>query len=1496
MTKAAALKVATLSPWLLGCVLLSFPSSALAIAEHIQAMGALVLNIGIAVVVVLLIGLVIAIAMAKRTIRQREEAMQSLQAKYALQQEEVDRFNCGVLYLDAHGNILYANRLSAYYLVKTIDQMTSASVTSVFPKEQQAVIDALLSQTSNGEFQCLLGKRPRPVRIKYSPLQKPVGDVHAYIALEDVEHYQHEIDTREREYAHLTGTLSHASLAMASVDLDNNTLTPNPALALMLGWSADSPISIESFTGLIADSSQHDWQRALKDMREGTSVSVQLNAVSKEKPIAIEIHATPFISEDTEAVNRATVVVENHQVLEQLKANAEHYQKILSSTMSASPMPIYVLDAEQRLIDCNRPFCSLFKVELNRIKGKPIQSIELLHEAFREVHARTETIGTRRKELSLEIDEQPVDINLYLLAFKSKNSLAGSVGIIEDITTVNALQIYAEAQAARLKHLIDQSPLGMALFNEEDQIVHINPQLSDLLDKDQAALQGQSFHHLFRNPEHSGTVARLLHQNGYIENFVADLAQGNMGAYSTRIDVSSLPGNPIEYLCWVVDSREEHFLGHQLERLITYSNMPIAIMGMNGFEMLNPAACAFFDDAEDALLGLTPASEALNESKESCEEMAGHLAQLQADKQVNSLPWVHHLKGHTLPCELTLVPLFDQNQQVATLCMWVDLRAIEEANAARLEAVNLRQLAEREVAEKQQLLENSQDLLASRARSLQDTQEKLQAAEDDLATKLDTITNLQQAHEDISEHLNSLQEDYDRNRTLLEQSQEANAELEAQLEESSDKVNRLQKQRNQIADALQYSERKCRTAQEQLEASERNAQRLKDEQVQQQATLDASLAQINSLKDSINDKDRQIHDVSGKINTLQSQLVSSSQTSEKLREQLINQRKASEVAERKRRELELMCQQAQAELSNKSSYVDHLQHEMQMLEEMSQQQKGDMEKQTQQLEQELQAKQAALDSTAQALNDARAQSEQEKQQRAERESQLAQLQDELQEVEKRSEAQQQQIAERDKEWQHKQAELHAELLAKQEALKQTTEELNNTQQQTEEQKAAQAERLERLQTELHDVEKRAAEQDAKIAQSDQQWQQQQQALAEELAAKKAQLEQSQAQLNEHQRQVDEEKLARKAQEDKLEQLKQEMANVESRAQKQREMMQGSDEQWRQHHEEIEKQKQQLQQALEQAQAQNQQMKSTLESKLEALKSAESTVSKTQSDEQKLQEELNSAKAQADALQERLNQQEQQELKLKQQVTAQQESLQQREDNIASLQQEQKRLTEALQSVKEEYAQSKASLSDQNTSQQQLTEQLKALESELHQSQQQLSEKESALEDAQQQIASSAEKLAAQEQALIDTQKEEIKQHSEQAGEHAARPIPEFASLPMPAEPEVWFDLLPYLQNKQGGVTSLAQTLNSLIDELQANMDALDKAVEDDNHRDIQLMSRKLIGVLETVHSEPLRDMANRLQMFCENRLVDNIAIFWPTAKQNLRSTLRVIYSHLHAQD
>jgi epidermal growth factor receptor substrate 15 len=49
-----------------------------------------------------------------------------------------------------------------------------------------------------------------------------------------------------------------------------------------------------------------------------------------------------------------------------------------------------------------------------------------------------------------------------------------------------------------------------------------------------------------------------------------------------------------------------------------------------------------------------------------------------------------------------------------------------------------------------------------------------------------------------------------------------------------------------------------------------------------------------------------------------------------------------------------------------------------------------------------------------------------------------------------------------------------------------------------------------------------------------------------------------------------------------------------------------------------------------------------------------------------------------------------------------------------------------------------------------------------------------------------------------------------------------------------------------------------------------------------------------INSEALMDQISRLEMHSTQGLIDNITIAWPSIRKSILTTMRVIYSHLHA--
>lgn len=1491
---------------LVAMVLMALSFNAYAFGEQIVALSVSTVEqlsyVAAAIVGLLLLGLV-SYAWRLRSLCRRAATVEQLLDD---SRGHMNNFHIGILHLASDGKIRYANKVAAYYLGNNPQQLLNSQFVEHFGQDHHSQLLDKCQSKVDVQLQLTSQRQDRELLLGFTPQTQNNSEIACVVSISDVSTYQRDIDLLTKAHNHSNRLLDSSQIGQLIVDTQSDEFTTNSLLARHLNPQGSSSLTgnKKQLLELIHVSDTLHWNQGLSDIQHNGSATF---ACRFKQPEGI-FHAKVFGFLDDQQKIHLTLA--DHGALAEQKQLRTIAQQHVKGLLSSNPNPAYLLKQNGQIVNCNSAFEKMFQTKLVDIQGKDIHDLDCIPEPLKLLHPALDSglyngvssINTgAAKECELDFaDGSHHYVKLKLQSYADNDGKrSGMVGYIEDITPLKLAQQQLQQAQQRFKTILDLAPIAIATIDADDHVIDANAAMLKRLGLSEKELKRAAFYQLFSDPNDSAKAVKILHQTGKLHGFHASLKGKDAALHPSELHIDLLDKETQQFLCWISDNSDEKYQQDKFESLLQHSSMPMAVLAQDGFTQLNPAACHFFNaEHQTELHGLYPYSSQLNKPGANTDQLKEKIEHIKVDGQALSLLWQHQHDGDTLDCQATYVPMYKGTQFDSVLCIWSDLRAIKQADKARMEAINLQQAAQRLAAQQQQLLQTSQDQLATQVRSLEDTKSQLQAAKVDLSEKQSEISDLQQAHENMSANLQKLQSDYGDSRQSLQQSLRSNADLEAQLNQTTARVSGLEKQRNQISDALQYSEKKYQRAQHELKVSEQNAQRLESEHDQQQQKMTSFVDEINQLKHSIQHKDKLLAEVNGQISSLQSQLASSGQTSEKLRNLLINQRKASEQAEHQRRDLQQTCQQVQSELSNKARHIEHLQHEMSKFEEMSKQEKGDMQQQHSLLQQELEAKHQQLQKLTQDLEETKRQSEKEKSDKQRQQHNLETLQKELAEVELRNQQQQQKMAETDAHWQQQQAQLQQELQAKQQRLLETEQIINDGKQQTEAERAEKARQqaiFSQLETELAEMELRSEQQQRQMEENDQQWQERQQQMLAEVKGKQQELQNTQQQLDEKQRLSDNEKFARMEQQQKLEQLKVELSDVELRAQKQRKMMEGSDEQWRQHHAEIELQKKQLQQALQEAKQQNAQIQQQLSGSLSDLKQAESQVEQTRSTEQKLQEELDQARSQADKLEHKLKRQEQQEAKLQQQLQQQQAVLQSSESNINTLEAQQQALTAELQAVQKEYKDSQKNLHAQDDDQSQLTKQLTTLEQQLQESKLQLDSKESALQDAQSKLHSSQQKLAQQEQQLVKAHKEELEQakQADAAEPTPQKNVPAFAANTLPDDPKVWFDLLPYLQqNPHAG--SLQKALNDLMDELQQNIGQMDEAIDKDDGKMIILHAKKLATQARKVNSEPLSDVAARLESDAQQGEVDNLSIFWPSVKTSMLKSLRVIYSHLHA--
>ncbi|MFT2090717.1 PAS domain S-box protein [Paraglaciecola sp. 2405UD69-4] len=1190
--------------------LLLVSNASFAVGQKVLEQSVETINLGLIGAASTFAFLVLTLLISKFNLYRLRRKLARHDSEMAAKQALLNDFKVGMLHINGAGEIIFANTVAAFLLGSNQKSLTNRSVFEFFNNDEQEQLSKGLSSPKYSHFQTYVKTSKRHLQLGFVQHQDEINKISNVISLVDISNYQTEISVHKDQLNYYESALDSNQIGQLSIDLEAKTFSANQVFANLLDRDDIFSGELKDFTALIDKKDIFDWEQAITQAKAKDRFELNLGIlighdqqpkVSGTVPVdnihsrVLPARLVGMCREKDKAGNsvRFDFVVYDRSEIEESKRLVQASYQQIKTHIHSNPNPVYVLDNESRFVDCNTAFEKLFNVKLKSIQQKGIEVITGLPKHIVKLHSETGTnfgglnVG-HEKEFEVTQEDGSTHIIKLKLKFYSddKNNRAGAVCMLQDLTELTRAKQKLVEERKHFTTILDLAPAAVATIDAEDRIIQANIAMTDRLGLSERELKKDTFYQLFSDPSNAGKAAKTIHKTGRLRAFQAKLKGKKDELHPSELHVDLLNKERQEYLCWISDRTGEQYHQDKFDGLLLHSSMPMAILGEGGFTKLNPAACDFFEvEDEQELLGSTPYADNLNIDHIATEELERHITKVKLDGQAKSMPWQHQVNQQLLPCHVTYVPMYKGKEFDSILCIWADFREIQQADQARIEAINKQKAAAQQAEEKQKLFESSQKQLETKTRSLVDTESKLQVAQEHLSEKQNEFSDLQQAHENITHHLKQLQCDYNASREELSQVQSANSELTIQLQESTEKVRGLQEQRNQISDALQNSEQKYKTAQEELVASERNTEELKQQQLLQQAKMNDFVAEIEELQQSIGAKDQQITEVGSQIMSLQSELNRSDDVSDKLRKQLMNQRKASEEAQKQKRNIEQTYKMAQSELSNKVRHVEHLQSEMQKFEEMSNQQKGDMEKQQSQLTQELAEKQQLLQQTQEKLNETERAATREKQAREEQQKRFDQLQRELSEMESRSQSQQEEMVKIEQQWVSKQHKVQQELEAKQLQLQETEQYLHQAKQQSEAEKAQRKQQeavFETLQAELAEMETRHQKQQEESALRDQKWQQQQQDMHQELLAKQQLLQVTEQNLKQAKKQTKEEKKEQQALFDKLQA---ELLEMESRNSKQQQQMAQSDAEWQLQQQKVQEELKAKQQQLQQTEKQ-----------------------------------------------------------------------------------------------------------------------------------------------------------------------------------------------------------------------------------------------------------------------------------------------------------------------
>ena len=610
---------------LLGFGLVLISTKSLAVADNLLQQSSNVSNIVLLSIPVVFLVLLILLLINKLRFSKAQRVFEIQHQELANKKEVLDGFNVGMLHLNANAEVIYANQIGAYYLGSNQEQVLNTPLVRFFNDEQQEGIHRSLEAKVSCNIQLYLEGIKKHLKISFYP-QSNVRDNVAYIlSFENISDYQVRLDKSLTELKQHINLLDASQLGQFSVDLENESFAVNELLSQLLQSSPKQMSGdLKQVSKLIYHSDISKWNIAFEQVKNGENVDFQCRFIVSANPdggnnsdsyIPCRVFGISSGENDKGAVSKLHFSVMEQIELEQQREKNQVNQRQLKAILSANYHPMYLLDRQNKLQDCNAAFEVMFNHKLSKIKGLSIEELDFIPDTVKKMHPSGEQLGSAMLTSSVagpgkEVEVVLADDKLHFVKIKlqsfqnSAGKRAGMVGMLEDVTSVKQNQLQLEKERTRFSNMLDMAPLAIATIDADDHIIQANQVMTERLGLSEKELKKGSFYQLFNDPNNSGKAAKKLHQTGRLRAFHAHLKGKNGELHPSELHVDLFNKEQQEFLCWISDISGEQYHQDKFEGLLQHSSMPMAVIGDKGFNQLNPAACEFFAvEDEDDLFG-----------------------------------------------------------------------------------------------------------------------------------------------------------------------------------------------------------------------------------------------------------------------------------------------------------------------------------------------------------------------------------------------------------------------------------------------------------------------------------------------------------------------------------------------------------------------------------------------------------------------------------------------------------------------------------------------------------------------------------------------------------------------------------------------------------------------------------------------------------------------------------------------------------------------------
>ncbi|WP_158587163.1 PAS domain-containing hybrid sensor histidine kinase/response regulator [Motilimonas pumila] len=219
-----------------------------------------------------------------------------------------------------------------------------------------------------------------------------------------------------------------------------------------------------------------------------------IHSMAEGKDIkAVSWHSNDELGQVISAYNE--LIVQREKDERRIREGDVKTQAILNNATAI----FYLKDQDNRFVFVNRSFERLFQLESSQVIGKTAD------EAFTDPKVKLFFLGDKDIQASLHSDELEVEIELHgqsftflrsrFALFDDDGQVNGVCGTAADISERKNMERALRENEARLRHVLDISPIGAGIMHQEDgSLLYANSQLYGLLGSDVSFLLGADSH------------------------------------------------------------------------------------------------------------------------------------------------------------------------------------------------------------------------------------------------------------------------------------------------------------------------------------------------------------------------------------------------------------------------------------------------------------------------------------------------------------------------------------------------------------------------------------------------------------------------------------------------------------------------------------------------------------------------------------------------------------------------------------------------------------------------------------------------------------------------------------------------------------------------------------------------------------------------------------------------------------------------------------------